>query len=110
MVEQVMARHGHRCAVPWCRVPGLLDPQHVKKRSHGGADDIGNPAAGEPGNLLPLCRRCHDWADNTAGPMKLHIAPVSSDPPLACGFYVQQGTRSGFISLLAAGGAIHETF
>lgn len=104
-------RHGNRCCVPWCRRSGLLDPQHVKKRSQGGADDIGNPAAGEPGNLVPLCRRCHDLADNAPdGPTKLHLAPVSSDPPLACGFYVRQGDRSGFISLLAAGGAIHETF
>lgn len=111
MVAAVMVRHGHRCAVPWCRRSGPLDPQHVVKRSQGGADTAGNPMAGEPGNLLPLCRSCHDAADNApAGPAKLAIAPVSSDPPLACGFYVRQGERSGFISLLAEGGAIHETF
>ena len=111
MVAKVKERHGERCCVPWCRVSGLLDPQHVTKRSQGGADDIGNPMAGEPGNIVPLCRRCHDYADNAPiGPLKLRIVPVSSDPPLACGFYVVQGDRSGFISLLASGGAIHETF
>lgn len=111
MVAKVMERHGRRCSVPWCRRSGPLDPQHVKKRGQGGADDIGNPAAGKPGNLLPLCRQHHDCADNTPnGPDKLHLAAVSSDPPLACGFYVRQGARSGFISLLADGGAIHETF
>ena len=111
IVVQVMERHGNRCCVPWCRTSARLDPQHVKKRSQGGADDIGNPAAGEPGNLIPLCRWCHELADNRPdGPDKIYFAPVSSDPPLACGFYVRQGDRSGFISLLAAGGSIHETF
>jgi hypothetical protein len=111
MSEAVRERHGRRCSVPWCRRSGALDIQHIVKRSQGGADDPGNPMAGEPGNLLPLCRPCHDLADNApAGPTKLYLAPVSSDPPLACGFYVRQGERSGFISLLAEGSAIHETF
>lgn len=110
MVAEVMARHGHACSVPWCRASGPLDPQHVKKKSQGGADDIGNPMAGEPGNIVPLCRSCHDLADNAPAYRKIYLAPVSSDPPLACGFYVRQGVRSGFISLLASGGAIHETF
>jgi len=65
--------------------------------------------AGEPGNLLPLCRRDHDLTD-AVGPDRLIFAPISSDPPLACGFYVRQGDRSGFIALLASGGATHETF
>ena len=107
----LFARHANRCAVPWCRRAGVLDPEHVPKRSQGGADSIGNPAAGDPGCLLPLCRRCHDLADNTPdGPDKIHLAPVSSDPPMACGFYVRQGDRSGFIALLASGGATHEMF
>jgi hypothetical protein len=105
MVEEVKARHGHRCAVPWCRRSGPLDPQHVVKRSQGGADTLGNPAAGDPGNLLPLCRTCHECADNTPdGVTKVYLAPVSSEPPLACGFFVRQGDRAGFISLLSAGG------
>lgn len=110
MSDRVKARHLNRCAVPWCRSSGPLDVQHVIKRSQGGPDSEGNPAGGDPGNLLPLCRPCHDLADNAAASIKLYIAPVSSDPPLACGFYVRHVERSGFISLLAEGGAIHETF
>lgn len=111
IVVQVKARHSNRCAAPWCRYAGLLDVHHVVKRSQGGEDSMGNPPSGEPGNLLPLCRRCHEQTDFPAE-VQLKIAPVSSDPPLACGFYIHdaRGGRSGFISLLATGGAIHETF
>ena len=109
--QQVKERHGFRCAVVWCRRSGPLDVHHVIKRSQGGADDPGNPMGGAPGNLIPLCRRCHDQTDFPKA-TRLVFAPVSSAPPLACGFYVRDmdADRSGFISLLAAGGAIHETF
>lgn len=81
------------------------------KRSQGGADSMGNPAAGDPGVLLPLCRSCHSQTDFPKA-RRLVFAPVSSDPPIACGFYVRDhaGDRSGFIALLADGGATHETF
>ena len=111
--EQVKERHGHRCCVPWCRSRRPLDVHHVVKRSAGGADDPGNPMAGEPGNLIPLCRHCHEATDFPTS-IRLVFAPVSSDPPLACGFYVHGVgaliRRSGFIALLAGGGATHESF
>ena len=104
-------RHGFRCCVPWCRATGHQDIHHVIKRSQGGDDSVGSPMAGNPGNLVPLCRPHHQATDLPKA-TRLVFAPVSSDPPIACGFYVRDlaADRSGFISLLAAGGAIHETF
>lgn len=58
-----------RCANPYCRKRGPLDPQHVKKRSQGGADSIEN--------VLMLCRKCHDLADNAPAATKLYIIPLA---------------------------------
>ena len=37
------------------------DPHHRRPRGAGGTS---NPAVGEPFNGLPLCRKCHDWAES----------------------------------------------
>jgi hypothetical protein len=53
----VKERSGGRCEA---RIPSVCtgratDAHHVKMRSRGGKHD--------PGNLLDVCRHCHDWID-----------------------------------------------
>lgn len=50
----ILARAGGRCENPLCRKRVRLDLHHIVKRSQGGRED---------GNLLALCRRCHDRTD-----------------------------------------------
>ena len=108
MKVALFARHSGACAVPWCRRRGSLDPHHVQKRSQGGPDALGDPKAGECGNLVLLCRRCHDATD-LPGVKRLTFAPVSSEGLLYPGFLVRQGDLSGFITITPAG-ASHATF
>lgn len=47
----VLARHGHRCAVPGCRHAAYLDLHHTRPRAEGGSHD--------PDFLVPLCPAHH---------------------------------------------------
>jgi hypothetical protein len=50
--QEVLERDGGRCR--WCgRVGVPVDPHHIRYR-RGSSDDV-------PGNLISLCRRCHDF-------------------------------------------------
>lgn len=54
----VIARAGERCER--CGAPGA-DIHHRRARGMGGSRD---PHANLPGNLVLLCRGCHDWIES----------------------------------------------